>query len=101
MDALVRELELLRMKPQLTNDQVVGMMVAATVRFKEVLEDRMVGIQAIATAVAMQPSIDVTKFHEDFVALLEKHFESPRIPTDLRDIAASIKLAGSDREGRR
>lgn len=98
METLIRELESLREKPQLTTGEVVGVMLATAMRLKEVLDARMVGIQALATAVAAQPQIDVVKLHDDYLRVLKSHFDSTRrIPVDLRDVAASIKLAGTDR----
>jgi hypothetical protein len=98
METLIRELESLRKRPQLTNDEVAGAMVAMTVRFRDVLDERMIGIQAIATAAAMQPEIDAFKLHDDFMGILRAHFESvSRIPRDLKDIAAGIKLAAAER----
>ena len=98
MEHLIRELESLRSRPQLTDSQIVGAMIAAAARFKEILDDRMVGIESLATAVAMQPEIDARKLHDDFLAILRVHFDSiRRIPPELRDIAASIKLAEVDR----
>lgn len=98
METLVRELEALRTKPHLTNDQMVGVMLAAAIRFKEALADRTACVHAIATALAMQPQIDATKFHEDFAKILAAHFEPlPRIPQELQDMVASIKLVAADR----
>jgi hypothetical protein len=98
METLIRELESLRKRPHLSNNEVAGAMVAMTVRLGEILDQRIIGIQAIASAVAMQPQIDVIKLHADFMSFLKSHFESVhRIPSDLKDIAAGIKLAGADR----
>lgn len=98
METLIRELESLRKRPQLTNNEVAGAMVAMTMRLRDLLDQRMIGIQAIASAVAMQPQIDVLKLHADFMSILKSHFESvQRIPGDLKDMAAGIKLAASDR----
>jgi hypothetical protein len=98
MDTLFRELETLRQKPQLTNNEIVGVMVATIARFREVLNHRMVGIQALAAAVAMQPEMDPQKLHDDFMTILGAHFESPRhMPSELIDIAAGIRLAAADR----
>lgn len=98
MDALIRELQLMGERPNLSNAKLVGGMVAAAVRMRDILDSRMVGIQALATAVAMQPEINASKLHDDFVVILKANFESLKeTPTELRDMAAAIKLAASDR----
>jgi hypothetical protein len=98
MDALIRELELMRETPGLSNAKLIGGIVAAAVRMRAILDARMVGIQSLATAVAMQPEINASKLHDDFIVLLKANFESLReAPSELRDMAAAIKLAASDR----
>jgi hypothetical protein len=98
METLIRELESLRHKPQLTNSEIVGVMVATTARLREILGDRMVGIQALASAVAMQPEIDAARLHDDFLDILKAHFETLRqTPSELKDIAAGIRLAAAER----
>lgn len=98
MDKLIAELEGLREKPQLTNSQVVGVMLSTVMRFRTVLNDRMVGIQALATAMALQPEVDALRLHDDFQRIMGSHFESERdIPSELRDIASAIRLAAADR----
>jgi hypothetical protein len=98
VEKLIREIEALRQKPQLTNSEVVGLMLSSTIRFREVLDDRMIGIQALAVAVAMQPQVDVLKLHDDYLSILKAHFESMRhVPVELKDIAAVIKLAATER----
>ena len=98
MDALIRELETLTQRPKPSPREAVGAMLAATMRFSEVLNERMVAIQALAAAIAMQPQIDVAKLHDDYLDTLKAHFDSRRsIPVDLRDIASSIQLAASER----
>jgi len=98
MEKLIRELESLGKKQQLSNSEVTGAMMAMTVRFREILDQRMIGIQAIATAAAMQPQVDASKLHDDFMRILKSHFESvQRIPADLKDIASGIKLAAAER----
>ena len=98
METLIRELESLRHKPQLTTSEVVGVMLATAMRLKEVLDVRMVGIQALASAIAAQPEIDVMKLHDEYLRVLKSHFDSVRrIPVELRDVAASIKLAAAER----
>ncbi len=98
MDRLIRELESLRQKAQLTNNEVVGVMLAATARFRDILDERMVGIQALASAMAMQPEVDAVKLHDDFLAAVTSHFESLRaVPHDVRDIASAIELAAAER----
>jgi len=99
METLIRELESLRNRPQLTNAEVAGAMMAMTVRFRDVLEERMVGIRSLAAAVAMQPNVDFDKLHDDFRKALVAHFESAQaIPTDLKDIASAIQVAGTERQ---
>jgi hypothetical protein len=98
MDALIRELESMRETPALSNAKLIGGVVAAAVRMRAILDARMIGIQALATAVAMQPEIDPSKLHDDFIAILKANFETLRdAPSELRDMAAAIKLAASDR----
>ena len=97
MDALIRELQALSERREIPDKQVVGAILAATIRFRDVLNNRMVGIQALATAIARQPQIDSSKLHDDFVIQLKQHFESMKaIPQDLRDVANAIKLAAID-----
>lgn len=98
MEALMRELECLRQKPQLTNSEIMGVMLATTARLRAILSDRMVGIQAVAAAIAMQPEIDAHRFHDDFLGILRAHFESEReTPSELKDMAAGIRLAAAER----
>ena len=98
MDTLIRELEMLRDRPDLPNTRILGAVIATAVRFREILDKRMVGIQALATAVAMQPQVDASKLHDDFLQILRSHYESDReIPCELRDIAAAITLAAAER----
>jgi len=98
MDALIRELEAMRQAPELSSPKLIGAIVAAAVRMRDVLDSRMVAIQALATAVAMQPEINSSRLHDDFVVILKANFGSLReAPGELRDIAAAIKLAASDR----
>jgi hypothetical protein len=97
MEALIRELEALSQKPDVPNSKLVGAVIATAVRFREILDARMLGFQALAAAVAMQPEIDPRKLHEDFLTLLGAQYESARdIPRELRDIASAIKLASAD-----
>jgi hypothetical protein len=99
METLIRELESLRQKPQLTNSDIVGVMLATTARLRDVMSERMVGIQAMAAAVAMQPEVDAVKLHDDFLNILKAHFESLRAtPRELKDMAAGIKLAAAERK---
>ena len=98
MDALIRELQSLSQNPQVSNAKVVGAVLASVVKMKDVLDARRVGIEAFATAVAMQPVIDPATLHEDFMAILAAHFESARhIPAELKDVASAVKLASADR----
>ena len=98
MDALIRELEAMRGTPDLSGAKLIGGVVAAAVRIRDILDSRMIAIQALATAVAMQPEIDAAKLHDDFVVILKANFASLRdVPGELRDMAAAIKLAETDR----
>jgi len=72
---------------------------AMLVRIREILEWRISGIEALATAVAMQPGIDAERLHRDFLAVLKARFESMRhVPSELKDMAAAIQLAASERK---
>ena len=97
METLMRELNALKEAPAVTHQQLVGAVVAAAAHIDALLDERMVGIQALAMAVAIQPGIDAKRLHRDFVAILERQFDSSRpMPADLRDMASAIGLAAAD-----
>jgi len=99
MDALVRELEALRAQPDIPNSKVVGAVLSAAMRIRDILEWRVAGIEALATAVAMQPGIDAERLHRDFLAVLKARFESMRhVPSELKDMAAAIQLVATERK---
>lgn len=99
MESLIRELEALRKRPQLTNSEFAGAMIAMAARLRDVTDQRMLGLQALVSAVAMQPHIDAMKLHDDFVNGLKSRFESLRLaPSELQDIAAQIKLVAAERK---
>ena len=98
METLLRELQSLRDKPDVPNARLVGAVIATAVRFRDILDSRMVGIQALATAVAMQPEVDTLKLHDDFLTIVRSHYDPTQsIPQELGDIALAIKLASGDR----
>jgi len=98
MDRLIKELEALASKPDLPNDKVVGAVIATAMRCRDILSARMVGLQALATATAMQPTVDANQLHDDFLRLLGAQYEQPlEVPEALRDIALAIKLAAAER----
>jgi hypothetical protein len=99
LEKLIKELEELRTQPNLSNNQVVGAVIAAATRFRSALDDRVLGMQALSAALAMQPEIDAHKLHDDFYGILNSHFDSGHgIPVELKDIAAAIKLARGGRQ---
>jgi hypothetical protein len=99
MDALVRELEALRAQPDIPNSKVVGAVLSAAMRIRDILEWRIAGIEALATAIAMQPGIDAARLHRDFLEVLKARYESMRhVPNELKDMAAAIQLAATERK---
>lgn len=97
METLMRELNALKDAPAVTHQQLVGAVVAAASRIDALLDERMVGIQALAMAVAMQPGIDANRLHRDFLAILERQFDPARpMPEDLRDMVTAIGLAAAE-----
>ncbi len=97
METLIRELRAMTEKQAVSSQQLSGAILAVCVRFKDLLDARMAGIQALATAIALQPELDAQKLHDDFVHGLRAHFETVRnIPQELKDVATAIKLAASD-----
>ena len=98
MEALIRELETLRNRDDVPNARIVGAVIATATRCQELLHTRTVGLQALATAVAMQPGIDARKLFDDFMLALHAHYESTaNIPTELKDLGHIIQLAAVDR----
>jgi hypothetical protein len=97
MDRLIKELESLASKPDVPNAKVVGAILATATRCRDILSTRMVGLQALATATAMQPKIDALRLHDDFLRIVGAHYNSPaQIPEALQDIALAIKLAAAE-----
>jgi hypothetical protein len=98
METLIRELEALRSAPEVTHQQLVGAVLAAAARIDHALDERMVGMQALAMAVAMQPVIDAKRLHDDFVRILESQLgELGTVPADLRDMGSALRVAAADR----
>src|SRR5688572_5692700 len=98
MDRLIRELEFLAAKPDVPTAEVVGAVRATAMRCRDILSERMVGLQALATATALQPKIDALQLHDDYLRILRAHYDSnSELPDGLRDIALSIKLAAAER----
>ena len=96
MDRLIKELELLAASPEVSNSKVMGAVVATAMRCRDVFHTRMVGLQALATATAMQPTMDAILLHDDYLKALRAHYDSPKeIPSELRDIALAIKLVAT------
>jgi hypothetical protein len=99
LEKLLKELKELQDKPDLDGSTVIGAVIAASVRFRQLLEERALGMQALAASVAMQPQLDAEKLHADFLGLVTEQFGSVRnIPLELRDLASAIKLAAADRK---
>jgi hypothetical protein len=99
LDALIRELETLRDRDDVPNTRIVGAVIATATRCQELLHTRTVGLQALATAVAMQPGIDARKLFDDFMLALHAHYDSlGGIPSELKDLGHIIRLAAADRE---
>jgi hypothetical protein len=99
LERLLKELKELQEKPDLDASKVIGAVIASAVRFRQLLEERALGMQALAASVAMQPQLDAEKLHADFIALVKEHFGSARtIPAELRDLASAIKLAAAERK---
>ena len=100
MEALIRELTALKNAQDVTNKQLVGVVLAAAARIDKALDERMVGIQAFAMAVAMHPGLDARRLHDDFVAILERHFASVGpMPADLRDMVSALAVVAADVHG--
>ena len=98
MDRLIRELESLASTPDVPNAKVLGAVMATAMRCRDILGTRMAGLQALATATAMQPGIDASRLHDDYLRILAGHYDSAEeIPQSLRDIALAIKLAAAER----
>ena len=97
MEALIRELTALENAPEVTNRQLVGVVLAAAARIDKVLDERMVGMQAFAMAVAMHPGLDARRLHDDFIAILDRQFASlGPIPVDLRDMISALAVVAAD-----
>ena len=98
MEALIRELETLRDRDDVPSARIVGAVIATAARCQELVHTRTVGLQALATAVAMQPGIDTRKLLDDFMLALHAHYDSlGGIPTELKDLGHIIQLAAADR----
>jgi hypothetical protein len=98
MDRLIKELESLAARQDVPTAQVVGAVMATAMRCRDILSARMVGLQALATATALQPRIDALQLQEDFLRILGAHYEPPNeVPDALQDIALAIKLAAAER----
>ena len=98
METLIRELNALQEAPVVTSQQLVGAVVATATRVDQALDERMIGMQALAMALAMQPAVDALRLREDFLAILERQFDCPsQIPADLRDMASALAVAAADR----
>jgi hypothetical protein len=98
METLIRELEALTSAPEVTHQQLVGAVLAAAARIDHALDERMVGMQALAMAVAMQPVIDAKRLHDDFVRILESQLgELGTVSADLRDMGSALRVAAADR----
>lgn len=97
MEALIRELTALENAPDVTNKQLVGVVLAAAARVDKILDERMVGIQALAMAIAMHPGVDARRLHDDFVAILDRQFASVGpMPADLRDMVSGLAIVAAD-----
>ena len=98
MESLIRELDQLKSAPSVTNRQLVGAVLAVATRVDKALDERMVGIQSFAMAVAMQPAIDAKRLQQDFATILGSQFDSlSRMPADLRDMVSALGIALADR----
>jgi len=54
-------------------------------------------IAPIEGALASQPGIEAAKLHDDFMRIAASDFGDPeRLPSEIRDIAAAIRLAAAD-----
>ena len=96
MDRLIKELESLAAVPDVSSTKVMGAVIATAVRCRDVFNTRMVGLQALATAAAMQPTMDANLLHDDYLRALRAHYDSAKdIPNELRDIALAIKLVAT------
>ncbi|HUI98713.1 MAG TPA: hypothetical protein VLY46_00675 [Usitatibacter sp.] len=99
MEKLIRELKELQDREDLTGNKIVGAVLAAAVRIRQLLEERSLALQALAASVAMQPGIDAEKLHADFLEIVKAHFRPARsIPLELKDMAAAIELAAAEKK---
>ena len=98
MDRLIKELEELANKPELPNAKVVGAIIATATRCRDILSARMVGLQALATATALQPGVDARRLHEDYLRILVAHYDTPKeIPEALQDIGLALELVAAEK----
>lgn len=97
MEKLLKELEQLRQAPDLPNAKMIGALIATATRCKDILDARMVAVQSLAAAVAMQPQVDALKLHDDFLNQVKAHYGSGNTPAELTDIALAMRLAAPDR----
>lgn len=98
METLIRELSALTNARGVTYRQLVGAVLAAAARIDKALDERMVGIQAFAMAVAMHPGLDARRLHDDFAAILERHFAAiGPMPVDLRDMISALGVVAASR----
>jgi hypothetical protein len=99
LERLIKELQELQEKDEVSGNQVIGAILAAAVRFRQTLEARALASQALAASLAMQPNVDAAKLHADFLALVKRRFPSEaKMPMELRDIAAALELVAADRD---
>lgn len=98
MEKLIEELKELQGQRELAGNKVVGAVLAAAVRIRQLLEERSLAMQALAASVAMQPGVDAEKLHLDFLAIAKAHLRPARhVPVEVRDMAAAIKLAAAEK----
>jgi hypothetical protein len=98
LEKLIRELQDLQVKDEVSGNQVIGAILAAAVRFRQTLEARALASQALAASLAMQPNVDAAKLHADFLAIVKRRFPSEaNMPVELKDIAAALELVAADR----
>ena len=99
MEALIAELRQLKERSDPAHAGIFGAILATAVRLNERWNAQSAGLEALVSALAAQPGIEAAKLHDDFMRIASSDFGDPeRMPGEIRDIAAAIRLAVRDRD---